>query len=158
MKIYMQNTYTYYNNTPDIENQIEYLNYTGLSSSIDEASFHSYNNNPNNNGNKRKLLKGINKVENNQKINKTGVQRRKVSYYNKKYVYKIPYKLLYNQLDDFPKINERKLIKLLNEYYKDKLFIKALMAHFHLDLKQLLIKWSNKKKNMKRKINNNKSF
>ena len=50
MKIYIENTYLYYNNTPDLENQIEYINYTGLSSSIDENSSNlmSTNNNENN--------------------------------------------------------------------------------------------------------------
>ena len=72
MKIYMQNTYRYYNNTPDIENQIEYLNFTGLSSSIEESSFPSYNN-PNNNNNNITLFLAGNKTENNKKIIKNKI-------------------------------------------------------------------------------------
>ena len=154
LKIYMHNTYLYYNNTPDIENQIEYLNYTGLSSSIDEASFHSYN--PNNKTflsieDVQKIendLRDRNKINVKKKKNNNWMQRRKLSYYKKKYVYKIPYKLLYNLTDDdFPKINEQKMIRLLNKFHKDKLFIKSFISHFNINIKKILKKWSNKKDN-----------
>ena len=125
--IYMQNTYLYYNNTPDIENQIEYLNYSGLSSSIDDISVHTLNQN-------NKVFLSLNDIHNIESElterknkfkkntnNKNWMKIRKI--YKNKYVYKIPYRYLYNLNEDYKKINEQKIIQIINRYYYDHLFI-----------------------------------
>jgi hypothetical protein len=157
-QIYMQNTYLYYNNTPDIENQIEYLNYSGISSSIDEIPVHSLNKNNkvflslnDINNIEREITERKNKLKKNTN-NKNWMKIRKI--YKNRYVYKIPYRHLYNLNDDFMKINEQKLILIINRYYYDHLFIKAIKSYFNLNIRKLYIKWNNKRKKANQSINN----
>ena len=142
LKIYFQNTYVYYNNTPDIENQIEYLNYSSISSSRDEiqSNFLLSNNNDDNSkiSHKFKIKYSIN--ENNKKINNI-FKKRKLNYFDKRYIYKIAYKFIYNLNDDILKINEKKIIQIIKKFHKDKKFIKSLKSHFNLNLKKIFLKY-----------------
>ena len=157
-QIYMKNTYLYYNNTPDIENQIEYLNYSGLSSSINDISVHSLNQN-------NKVYLSLNDIHNieseltgrKNKLkkyanNKNWMKIRKM--YKNRYIYKLPYRHLYNLNDDLKILNEEKVIQIINKYYYDHLFIKAIKSYFNLSLRKLYIKWNNKRKKANQSTNN----
>ena len=144
-KIYIQNTYLYYNNTPDIENQIEYLNYSGLSSSIDELSFRSLNqtNISLSMDCSHRIRNKLFKNQNIKKEKKIWIKSRKISYFKKNYNYRIPYKLIYNLSDDYPNINIKKVMKIIHTFKKDKKFLKSFIFHFNLNIKKLLIKNKN---------------
>ena len=147
LKIYTENTYLYYNNTPDIENQIEYLNYSGLSSSIDGLSFRDFNHN-----NNIKSFDFPHKIRNKLfknhyivKTKKNWMKKRKISYFKNNYIYRIPYKLIYNLNDDYPKLNIKKIIKIIRIFYTDKKFIKNISFHFKLNIKKIIFRFIKRK-------------
>jgi non-specific serine/threonine protein kinase len=99
----------------------------------------------------REITERKNKLKKNTN-NKNWMKIRKI--YKNRYVYKIPYRHLYNLNDDFMKIIEQKLILIINRYYYDHLFIKAIKSYFNLNIRKLYIKWNNKRKKANQSINN----
>ena len=137
LKLKFQNIY---HNTPNIENQIEYLNFSSISSSSDEIKTNfSIKNKGNSSYNSHKFKKKFELINNNFKIN--FFKCRKTFYFNKRYIYKIPTKYIYSLNDDIIKIKEIKIILIIKKYHNDKQFIKRFKSYFNLNLKKIFIKW-----------------